>query len=337
MAVSRRMWLREQERKRRERERRARRRRNIALLVFFCAAIAVAVIVGRGLSESKKAVVDDPPAATAEAASESPYAVPAAPAPAAAAAVTVDIDYFDNAAFVGNALAAGIDRYGILPYTDFYAGVAISLENVYTTASNNSSMAVADQLKSQKFGKLYLSFGEIELMWNDVRRFEAQYGEFLGKMKSYQPSANIYLISIPPVAETAAAAGNGYSLENIRAYNKAIKTLAAREKVYYIDSFAALGGNYLPAGVSADGVNLNKEYYTRLLAYARKKAVIPDLSQIADSDEEEEEEWTAWEDEADTEEPDPAETGQTVGETPGPTTNVLKSTGKAEQQGGEPR
>lgn len=285
MAVSRRMWLREQERKKRERERRARRRRNIAITVFLLTVIVVAVIVIRGSGSGETVKVDDPEVTAASEQIPQPGAVQTAEIYSGTQEeITVDADYFDNSVFIGNALAAGIDKYGMLPYTDFYAGVHITLENMYTTAANNSSMAVIDQLKSQKFSKVFISFGQTELSWGDASKFSKAYKEMLGKVRSYQQSANIYIISIPPVAETASVAGTGYALSTIKSYNKELKIIAAQEKMYYVDSFAALGGNYLPSGVSSDGVNLNRTYYAKLLNYAREKAEIPKLADISDDD-----------------------------------------------------
>lgn len=342
MAVSRRMWLREQERKRRERQRRARRRRNIAIAVFLLAAIAVAVIIIKGFENGSPVKVDDP-AVTAEAEQTDNLPTAGASYPGTQEEVSVNADYFDNSVFIGNALAAGIDSYGILPYTDFYAGVHITLENVYTTAANNSSTAVIDQLKSQKFSKVFISFGESELSWSDASEFADAYEELLDKVKSYQQSANIYIISIPPVAENASVAGSGYSLKLIKAYNKELKILAAQKKVYYVDSFAALGGNYLPAGISADGVNLNRTYYAKLLNYAQTEAEIPSLADISEDDDTEDIDGT--EDTDSTENVTEEDTGDTVtagnsgsrtadsgsgnDAEPSPTVNVLKNTGKA--------
>ncbi len=326
MAVSQRMWLREQERKRRERARRARRRRNIAIAVFILAAIAVAVIVIKGFKSGRQTEVDDP---RITAAAEQ-TAQPIGAGYGIQGDVSVNADYFDNSVFIGNALAAGIDSYGLLPYTDFYAGVHITLDNVNTTAANNSSVAVIDQLKSQKFTKVFISFGEMELSWADASKFEDAYEELLGKVKSYQQSANIYIISIPPVAETASVAGSGYSLRTIKEYNRSLKILAAQEKVYYVDSFAALGGNYLPAGVSADGVNLNKTYYAKLINYAQTDASIPSLADISDDDGEDIDSLGNTTDENSDDKDSTEETGAeqsgTV-EEPAPTVNVLKSTG----------
>ncbi|MGN0161988.1 MAG: GDSL-type esterase/lipase family protein [Candidatus Ornithomonoglobus sp.] len=335
MAVSRRMWLREQERKRRERQRRARRRRNIAIAVFLLAAIAVVVIVMKGLKNSKPVKVDDPKdMAAAEQTSQNEVMPNAGVYTGTQAEVSVNADYFDNSVFIGNALAAGIDAYGILPYTDFYAGVHITLDNVYTTAANNSSMAVIDQLKSQKFNKVFISFGETELSWGDASQFADAYEELLERVKSYQQSANIYIISIPPIAETASVAGSGYSQRTIKAYNKALKIIAAQEKVYYVDSFEALGGNYLPAGVSSDGVNLNKTYYAKLLNYAQTEAEIPDITDISDDDEENidsEEDTTDGNADgsggAEETGSRAADNSSVNNEEPTPTVNVLKSTG----------
>ncbi|MGN0182530.1 MAG: hypothetical protein ACI4DP_09010 [Candidatus Ornithomonoglobus sp.] len=331
MAVSRRMWLREQERKKRERARRARRRRNIAIAVFLLAAIVVAVIVIKGLKSSRQVKVDDPEVtAAAEQTAQPGMLQTSGIYPGTQEDISVNVDYFDNSVFIGNALAAGIDAYGMLPYTDFYAGVHITLDNVYTTAANNSSMAVIDQLKSQKFNKVFISFGQTELSWGDASKFAKAYKEMLEKVKSYQQSANIYIISIPPVAETASVAGSGYSLSAIKAYNKELKIIAAQEKVYYMDSFAALGGNYLPAGVSADGVNLNRTYYAKLLNYAQTETEIPNLADISDDEEDIDSEGAGNDSSMEESIAEAATESTGTDKEPAPTVNVFKNTGNTE-------
>lgn len=272
-------------RKRRERKKRLQRRLTITAIAVLACVAAVTIIIFKGVTAEPKPSVDDT--------MESPETATGYPLSTGNGAgqlqenIVVNSDYFENAAFIGNAFAAGIDEYGILPLTDFYAGVDISLDNVYTTAAKNSSTAVVDQLKSKKYSKVYLSFGELEMAWDDVAQFELDYEALIDKIREYQPSANIYVIAIPPVSESASLSSAAQSIRTIKEYNNAIKKAAVAKKVYYIDSFAAIGGNYLPEGVSVDGINLNKAYYAKILNYAQKNAAIPtarDLTSEIDYD-----------------------------------------------------
>lgn len=280
MAMSQRMWKREQERKRRERLRRARRRRNCTITVILIALIAVIAVVFKSCSDnnSEKNLQNNTSQTT----------VTQAPKPVSSLIPVSELDtsFYDNAVFIGNSIADGIALYGLLPQTDIYAKVGLSLDSVYTTAADNDSTAIADQLKSRKYSKVFLCFGEAELSSENSSDFKDKYTELIEKVKSYQSSARIYLVAIPPVSKNSEE--NGMDISNIKTYNDTIKRLAASEDVYYADAYTALADDdgYLKSGVSADGINLNRDCYIEMLNYIADNSYIPDLSDIdSESDE----------------------------------------------------
>lgn len=274
MAMSQRMWKREQERKRRERLRRARRRRNCTITVILIALIAVIAVVFKSCSDnnSEKTLQNNASQTT----------VTQAPKPVSSLIPVSELDtsFYDNAVFVGNSIADGIALYGLLPQTDIYAKVGLSLDSVYTTAADNDSTAIADQLKSRKYSKVFLCFGEAELSSENSSDFKDKYTELIEKVKSYQSSARIYLVAIPPVSQDSEE--NGMDLRNIKNYNDTIKRLAASEDVYYADAYTALADDdgYLKSGVSSDGINLNRDCYIQMLNYIADNSYIPDLNDI---------------------------------------------------------
>ncbi len=333
MAMTQRMWKREQERRRREREKRARqRRRRAAGSVFVLILIAAVVLIAKSCSNDK-AVTTDETAQTSVPVTQAPQPV------STAAAEMLDTSFYDNAVFIGNALADGISTYGLLNSTDFYARVGVDLDNVYTTAADNDSMAIVDQLKSKKFNKIFLVFGESELSWNDPEAFAVKYTELIEKVKSYQSGSRIYVLAIPPVTETTSKQNaNGVSIANIKEYNSALKEVAVEMEVYYADSYEALADSsgYLRDGISADGINLDRGSYIELLEYIADNAYIPDENdQKASSRDDEDQEAELDEDEDPT--PTPRSTKKPTATkkpssddetrataTPAPTVNVLK-------------
>lgn len=318
MAMSQRSWKREQERRRRERQRRARQRRNCMIVVFIAAA-AVIFIVAKGCA-SKPSVQNDAPETTAV----STESVVSEPVQSAYRASITEEDlnkgFFENSAFCGNSVADTIGMYNILPETDFYTDINLDVNNVYNTAANYSTTAVSDQLKSKKFNKIFLSFGEKEIAAGNRNEFINSYKSFVEKIKSYQSGVQIYIIGITPVTrEVSNDRSNGLTKEGINSYNKRIKSMAEDLGARYVDTSKLLGqdGGFLPQGVSADGINLNKECCIDLLGYISKKAAAPkNNSEDADSENESEED------------ADDDETGQQESNsddpTPEPTVNVLK-------------
>lgn len=335
MAMSQRMWMREQERRKRERERRARRRRNCAIAVFVLAIIAVICIVFAMNGNKNKPKETNAPIETVE--------VPEGEIDKSTAynaytttrkADDIKLSFYNGSVFAGNALAETIGMYGILPDAYFYSNVNANLDNVYTVTTAGSTASIVEQFKSKNFKKIFLAFGENELKDGNSADFKSDYRALIQKIKEYQPNVSIYLIAIPPVtAEMSEANTNGITMSRIRSYNKQIKTLAVEEDIYYIDSIDALGDNkdFLPSGVSVDGVNLNKAAVIDLLYYVAKEAYIPtraDLEADAEREDEEEIEPDSTPSPVSDEEgnePDPPAKPENNGDEPSPTVNVLKT------------
>lgn len=275
MTMSQRMRMREHERRRKERLRRARRRRNCAITVIVLAALAVAVIIwsadnGGGNDNSSS------PQATAD--------VTAKPSDTYTTELTaedLDGDFYENSAFFGNAVADTIAMYGVLTDADFYAYVNADLDNAYS--KHNGKTSIANQIRNKKFDKVFLSFGEKELAWEDADEFYSSYETLVTKLLEKQPECEVYLIGIPPITSDASDNGeDGMNMDNIDEYNNEIKRIAADNEVYYIDSVDALsnGKGYLPEKISSDGISLNKAAVIELLCYAQENAFIPDESDV---------------------------------------------------------
>ena len=292
MAVSRRMWENQQQRKRQERLRKARLRRNCTLAVLISvAAIVVVISAVRCSSEGNVAnnantvntVVPTMAAANVSSATLNPTAT-------ATADIKLSETYYKDAVFIGNSLADGISLYGILPECSIYAKVGLSIKDVYSTAANNDTIAIIDQLKSKKYAKVFLAFGESELMSGDVSDFIADYEKLIDTVKSSQSSARIYVMAIPPISQSASTQ-YGITLNRLKGFNSAIKELASSLSVYYCDCYTALAneGGYLDDNVSSDGINLNKSTYLEMLDYITNHSYIPgedgeDTSDISDDE-----------------------------------------------------
>lgn len=327
MAVSQRMWKLEQERKRRERLKRQRQRRNCAILVLVLAIVAVVAVVLLNTDKKEKTEPQAPPSdvfVDSKAVSD-PYTT-------TREISDIKASFFKDSAFAGNALAQTIGMYGILENADFYAGVNVDLENVYETTPSGSTTSISEQFKSKRFKKIFLAFGENELSKLKSSEFKKDYLKLVDKIRDYQPDAKIYLISIPPVTpEASDAERNGITMKKIMEFNRRIMSIAVDEELYYVDAVDALGDNkdFMPGGVSSDGVNLNKAAAIDLLYYISKEAYIPDAEDLADMDVDEEEE-----DEDESEETDEVKKPQkTQPPQPTATVNVFKDSVNGKKKG----
>ncbi len=297
MAVSRRMWENQQQRKRQERMRKARLRRNCTLAVLVSVAAIVVVISAVRCSSSDSDVTNNANTAntvntavpTMAAANAS--TAPLDPTATAATDIKLSETYYKDAVFIGNSLADGISLYGVLPECSVYAKIGLSIKDVYSTAANNDTVAIIDQLKSKKYAKVFLAFGESELMSGEVSDFIADYEKLIDTVKSSQSSARIYVMAIPPISQSASSK-YGITLNRLKSFNSAIKELASSLSVYYCDCYTALAneGGYLDENVSSDGINLNKSTYLEMLDYISDNSYIPgeDGEDTADTSEDDE-------------------------------------------------
>ena len=112
------------------------------------------------------------------------------------------------------------------------------------------------------------------------------------------------------------------TMGKVREYNEEIRNIASDLGVFYINSPSALAGadGYLHDGVSADGINLNRDCSIELLSYISKSSHDPDKI------EEDEAETENSETETSTASPSatPRSTATPQSEEPEPTVNVLK-------------
>lgn len=349
MAMSKRMWESQQERRRQERMRKLRLRRNCTLVV---ALVIIAIVIVIGIIKNSEKDTNNINTDITNSRAEGEAVTTEVPSSSPIPSVTQNPDiklsdtYYKNAVFIGDALADGIGMYSILPECSVYAKVGLAVKNVYSTAADNDTIAIIDQLKSKKYAKVFLAFGESELMSGNSSDFQKDYEELIATVKKYQTSARIYLMAIPPVSESASAK-YGITQNRIKSFNSAIKQLASSMNVYYSDCYSGIveKNGFLAEGVSLDGINLDRATYLKMLDYISEHSFIPgdDEDEYEDRTDEELEEEKTSDDESSDEDVVSDEdvdrkkssssdkssdedngSGNTEKSTPKPTINVLK-------------
>lgn len=191
---------------------------------------------------------------------------------------SVGMEWFDDAAFIGNSRSEGIRLYKIIPQADVFADRGLMIDTVLTKPvikTEAGKVTVIDALKEKQYGKVYIMLGTNELGWPYVDVFAEKYAEMVRAVREAQPDAQIYIQSILPVSTEKSQKDKIYNNEKITQFNEAIRGVAEREQVYYVDVQSALrdedGG--LPKDASTDGVHMNKEYYGVWLEYIRTHTV----------------------------------------------------------------
>ena len=109
------------------------------------------------------------------------------------------------------------------------------------------------------------------VMWTDKDTMIEMYEEFVLSLKKSLPSANIYIMGIPPVTaerESKADVAKGkYLNSDINSYNSKLLDMASRNNWYYLDVCPGIKDSNGHLSSSTDGVHMSKNLYSTFKEY----------------------------------------------------------------------
>lgn len=192
---------------------------------------------------------------------------------------TVEIDYFADAAFVGDSRSEGFYLYGVKRGKNLSAsGLSVfNLKQKKSFSLNGTKRTALDVLSAGEYTKIYLGFGVNELGYINADAFYEAYCETIDAVRACQPTAVVYVQTMAPVNESRVAATGGkkhLNNDRVRLYNDLIRKAAAEKCVPLLDVYAlfAVDGS-LPAEASRDGVHLSGDYCRKQLEYLKTHTV----------------------------------------------------------------
>ena len=252
---------------------RMRRKYLIRRAAVLLAGILILVLIIAGIRSCGKNKGYDGPVVTVLPGVAVPQStkVPTSNAVGNVTAADVNQSYFADSCFVGNSMIEGMEIYELVDGADYFGKVGLNVTDALTEATDYGTVPVIDELnKGRSYRKIFMMFGENELNWTNIDKFKSDYSALIQKAKQYQPSAQIYLLSITPVSAEAEASGSeGATNESIIEFNEYIKEVAEANSAAYVDLFNALADDsgYLPAGAATDGIHFTEDYYAKFLVY----------------------------------------------------------------------
>lgn len=195
----------------------------------------------------------------------------------------VDLNYFSDAAFLGDSLTVGFSDYNInLGGALICAYAGASPETVVNRTTVKSDIrgkeVVLDVLNEAQPKKLYVLLGTNTLTTLGAsERFLAYYAQMLDALRqTLGEDCVIYVQSIPPVRPAAAAEKPGLASDVLREVNDRLAKLADEKGCVYLDLWEALadGEGNLKEMVSApDGIHLSAgNGYGAWVTYLRNHA-----------------------------------------------------------------
>ena len=195
----------------------------------------------------------------------------------------VDLNYFSDAAFLGDSLTVGFSDYQINlggALICGYTGVgpdAIVNRSAVKSPTRGQEVAL-DVLAAAQPKKLYILLGTNTLTTLGASdRFLAYYGQMLDMLReALGDDCVIYVQSIPPVRPSAAAEKPGLASDVLRGVNEQLAQLAASKGCVYLDLWEALAdgeGNLKEMLAAPDGVHLSAgNGYGAWVTYLRNHA-----------------------------------------------------------------
>ena len=195
----------------------------------------------------------------------------------------VDLNYFSDAAFLGDSLTVGFSDYQINlggALICGYTGVgpdAIVNRSAVKSSVRGSEVAM-DVLTAAQPKKLYILLGTNTLTTLGASdRFLAYYGQMLDELRqTLGEDCIIYVQSIPPVRPAAAEKKPGLASDVLRGVNEQLAQLAASKGCVYLDLWEALAdgeGNLKEMIAAPDGVHLSAgNGYGAWVTYLRNHA-----------------------------------------------------------------
>ncbi len=193
------------------------------------------------------------------------FAAPVAESPA------VDVDYFSDAAFVGDSRTEGLWLYSGVKRGKLLSATGLTVFSVDSKIMTGGSQTVLDALCSGSFGKIYLAFGLNELGYIDTDSFVQTYCQLIDTIRAQHPNAIIYIQNLIPVNDQKARASGhkGHvNCDRIRLYNEMIAQIALEKELPLLDLYSAFAvDGQLPAEASRDGVHPLPAYYKKQLDF----------------------------------------------------------------------
>lgn len=183
-----------------------------------------------------------------------------------------------RAAILGNSYVDGFVTYDVLPETDCFYRIGLTVRTVFTKTMLNHEIPVIDELLNGKtYDRIFLIFGENELGWPNTQAFYDGYGEVVDAVRERQPEAVVFIQSILPVsAEVSAQNIDCTNNEQIVKFNNMLKDLAQEKNAVYLDVASVMSdqnGN-LPREAAVDGIHPGIEYYKKWAEYLKENAII---------------------------------------------------------------
>lgn len=173
----------------------------------------------------------------------------------------VELDYLDDALFIGDSRTSTLYEYAGWEQTDFFVKTGLTIWDVWERTMDG--IYLEDVLAAKQYGKVYIMLGVNELGDGTAESFAEQFASVVARIREKQPEAIIFVESIMHVTAKKDAEGTYINNQEIDARNQEIQKLADNESIFWIDANEVMdepGTGKLNGEYTFDGVHLKVKY-----------------------------------------------------------------------------
>lgn len=163
-------------------------------------------------------------------------------------------EYFDDALFIGDSRAVGIQLYSGWDNLTYCTESGMTVYNMFDrqiTRADGTKTTLEEALAESSFGKIYLEIGINEMGTGTVDSFMEAYENAVLRLRELQPDADIFLCGIMYVRKSKSDSDPVFNNPAIRERNERIAQLADQQTVFYLD---------INEVTSDENGNLNPDY-----------------------------------------------------------------------------
>ena len=173
----------------------------------------------------------------------------------------VEMNYLDDALFIGDSRTSTLYEYAGWTNVDFFVKYGLTVWDVWENDMDGRTLE--SMLTGKQYGKVYIGLGINELGSGTPESFTEQFRSIVEQVRTLQPNAVIFVEAIMHVTQSKDAENTYINNQEINARNERLKELADNQSIFYIDVNEAMdepGTGKLKEEYTFDGVHLQVKY-----------------------------------------------------------------------------
>lgn len=180
-------------------------------------------------------------------------------------------DYLNDCIFVGDFITYGLATHGIVPSSNVYSSVSMSISKIETAEIETEfgKTTVLDALSQKQPHNIYLMLGSNGAAFMSVNDMYQSFSSFMSNLTEICPESKIYILSVPPVTSEKEISIEAPILNSdLDKFNEKLLEYANRNDMYYVDINSVLKGEsgcLTEEDAEKDGLHLKSSAYNKII------------------------------------------------------------------------